>query len=66
MPLRTLLIPPYNRKRKRIAVSSSDDEVVIVDSRPQKHAKLDGSRLDAREEEVYYSPVLKDQITTTY
>lgn len=56
----TLTIPPSNRKRKRV-VASSEDEVEIVDPRPQKYAKLDDS---AREEEVRYSPDLEYQIVT--
>ena len=60
-PQQTPVSPPSNRKRKRVPASSSEDELA-VDPRQQKYAKLNDSRLTAMDEEVRYSPVLKDQM----
>ena len=62
-PLRTLVVSP-SRKRKRVVSSPSEDEETVGNSRLPKYAKLNDARLTATDEEVCYSPVLKDQLIT--
>lgn len=44
--------------------SPSEDEATVDNSRLQKYVKLDVSRLTAMDEEVRYSPVLKNRLIT--
>ena len=55
-PLSTIVISPSRGKRKRVVSSPSEDEETDVNSRLQKHAKLDDSRSTAMDVEVRYSP----------
>ena len=47
-----------------MVTSPSEDEATVDNSRLQKYAKMDDSRLTAMDEEVRYSPVLKDRLIT--